>query len=326
MTWGATLFTRSCGTQSKLIHWSLFYLISEWAIRLAMLIYVPQRRTAAASRTWLLLIFLFPWPGLILYALFGRIYLPKRRIELQQRASRHIRTAQAQMGQRTPMHPDLPPTLTPLVRLAARLGDFEPFGGNRVELLTNYTESIDRLVADIDSAQHHVHLLSFIYGDDEVGHRVAEVLARVAKRGVECRVLMDAVGSKHALRRLAPKMRANGIEVLAMLPVNIFRRSSGRLDLRNHRKVAVIDGRVGYTGSQNIVNPEFVKGFPNEEIVLRLTGPVVLQLQAIFLADHYFETGGALDTSELLPDVAPSGHSIVKVIPSGPGYQRENGQ
>src|SRR5437016_12086474 len=147
MTWGATLFTRSCGTQSKLIHWSLFYLISEWAIRLAMLIYVPQRRTAAASRTWLLLIFLFPWPGLILYALFGRIYLPKRRIELQQRASRHIRTAQAQMGQRTPPHPDLPPTLTPLVRLAARLGDFEPFGGNRVALLANSTESIARLVA-----------------------------------------------------------------------------------------------------------------------------------------------------------------------------------
>ena len=119
------------------MHWSLVYLISEWAIRLVMLVYVPQRRSPAATRTWLLLIFLLPWPGLALYALFGRIYVPKHRLERQMRASQRIRAAQAQMGVRTFAHPKLPPNQASIVTLAARLGDFEPFGGNDVELLTD---------------------------------------------------------------------------------------------------------------------------------------------------------------------------------------------
>src|ERR1700730_1096943 len=91
--------------------WSLLYLLSEWAIRLTMLIYVPQRRSAAASRTWLLFIFLLPWPGLIIYVLFGRITVPKRRIAMQERASRFTRQAQAQIGSRVTVQPKLPATL-----------------------------------------------------------------------------------------------------------------------------------------------------------------------------------------------------------------------
>ncbi len=307
-------------------NWSLPYLISEWAIRLVMLVYVPQRRSAAATRTWLLLIFLLPWPGLTLYAVFGRIYLSKRRIARQLRASQRIRAAQAQMGVRAHIRPELAGDFAPIVALATRLGDFQPFGGNHIELLTDYNGAIARLVADIEQARHHVHLLYYIYGNDETGRRVAEALARAAKRGVQCRVLMDAVGSKPALARLAPRMRADGIEVQAMLPVGFFRRNAARFDLRNHRKIAVIDGQIGHTGSQNIVNPEFVKGFPNEELDLRVTGPVVAQLQAVFLADHYFEAGGQLEQPELFPELAPLGGSVAHVVPSGPGYQRENAQ
>lgn len=308
------------------MHWSLIYLISEWLIRLVMLVYVPQRRSTAATRTWLLLIFLLPWPGLVAYALFGRIYLPKRRIDQQLRASREIRKAQSQMGARPFAHPSLPPNLAPIVTLATKLGDFDPYGGNQVELLTDYAGAIDRLIADINHARHHVHLLFYIYGDDEAGHRVADALARAAKRGVACRVLMDAVGSKPALSRLAPRMRAEGIEVHAMLPVGLFRRNAARFDLRNHRKLAVIDAQIGYAGSQNIADPKFVKNFPNEELMLRLTGPAAVQLQAVFLADFYFETGLQLDQSELFPEVPGSGESIAQVVPSGPGYQRENAQ
>jgi cardiolipin synthase len=310
----------------KLIHWSLVYLISEWTIRLVMLVYVPQRRSAAASRTWLLLIFLLPWPGWGLYALFGRIYVPKRRIEQQQRASLRIRAAQEQMGGRSFSHPKLPPETEAIVKYAARLGDFEPFGGNRIELLDDYGGAIDRLVDDINQAHHHVHLLFYIYGDDETALKVTDALTRATKRGVKCRVLMDAVGSKQALRRLAPKMRADGIEVIEMLPVGFFRRNAARFDLRNHRKLAVIDGCIGYTGSQNIVNPEFVKGYPNEELLLRVAGPVVVQLQAVFLGDHYFEAGGQLEQPELFPDLASRGASTAQVVPSGPGYKHQNGE
>src|ERR1700761_3056614 len=110
------------------MHWSLPYLISEWVIRLIMLVYVPQRRTAAATRTWLLLIFLLPWPGLVLYALFGRIHVPRNRRDRQQRASRQIRAVQQQMVKNPGMTPALPPKVRPAANLATQLGDFEPMG------------------------------------------------------------------------------------------------------------------------------------------------------------------------------------------------------
>jgi cardiolipin synthase len=310
----------------SIYNWSLLYLLSEWAIRLIMLVYVPRERSAAAARTWLLLIFLLPWPGLILYGLIGRVYLPKSRIEQQRRASEQIRKVQDQIRNRIPTLPPLPPHLQPLAALATRLGDFEPFGGNTVELLTDYKGSLSRLIAEIDSARTHVHLLYYIYGDDDFGQRVTDALIRAAKRGVQCRVLLDAVGSKAALRRQAPQMRRAGIEVHAALQVKLFRRNSARFDLRNHRKIAVIDGAIAYTGSQNIVDGEFVPGFPNEELVMRVTGPVVAQLQAVFVADRFFETGTTLEQAQAFPDLPETGHTIAQVLPSGPGYQRDNGQ
>jgi cardiolipin synthase A/B len=306
--------------------WSLLYLISEWVIRLGMLVYIPQRRPAAAARTWLLFIFLLPWPGLLLYALVGRIYLPARRKALQERASRFIRQAQAQIGSRITSEPQLPANLEPVPGIARRLGDFAPFGGNALEILTDYAGTIDCLIADIDSAQHHVHLLFYVYEPDETGTRVTQALIGAAARGVQCRVLLDAFGAKRGLHRLAPAMRAAGIETVAVLPVGLFRRKAARFDLRNHRKIVVIDGHIGYIGSQNIVDAGFVKGYPNEELVVRLTGPAVAQLQAVFLADRYFETEDVLESPELVPEPVPVGNSEVQLVPSGPGYGRENGR
>jgi cardiolipin synthase len=308
------------------MHWSLVYLISEWVIRLTMLVYVPRQRTAAAARAWLLFIFLLPWPGIVLYALLGRIYLPKDRLARQERASQKIRLVQEQFLSQGHSLPSLPPNISPLAALAARLGDFEPLQGNEVELLTDYQASIQRLIADIEAARRHVHLLCYIFEDDETGRRVAQALAGAAARGVKCRVLLDAVGSKQALRTLAHKMRLDGIEVTALLPAGLFRRNAARFDLRNHRKIAVIDGAIGYSGSQNICDGEFVKGFPNEELMARLTGPAVWQLQAVFLADYYQETTTVLDGMEIFPQPARTGQSIAQALPSGPGYGRENSQ
>lgn len=301
-------------------------MISEWVIRLIMLVYVPRQRNAAASRTWLLFIFLLPWPGLLCYGLVGRIYLPKHRLQKQRSASEKIRLVQEQMVAQRGPRPVLPPNVTPLANLATRLGEFAPLGGNRVELLTGYAASIDRLIADIDAASNHVHLLYYIYDADATGRRVADALARAARRGVKCRVLMDAVGSKRALRQLARPMRGNGIEVTPLLQVGLFRRNAARFDLRNHRKIAVIDGKIGYTGSQNINNGEFVAGFPNEEMVVRVAGPVVWQMQAVFLADRFLETNTLLDDAESFPEPGRAGDTIAQIVPSGPGYRRENGQ
>ncbi len=299
---------------------------TNWIIRIVMLIYVPQRRSAAATRTWLLFIFLLPLPGLVCYLLFGRIHVPRFRKERQVRASFRIKEVQQQMGARMSAHPPLPGELIPAATLAQHLGDFEPMGGNTVELLPDYAGSLDRLVADIDAATHHVHLLFYIFENDATGRRVADATLRATKRGVKCRVLMDAVGSKRGLARLAPEMREGGVDVHAMLPVGLFRRNAARFDLRNHRKIAVIDARIGYIGSQNIADPAFVPDYPNEELVVRVTGPVIDQLQAVFLADQYFETGAAIPEKELFPDQPCAGPTTAQVVPSGPGYRHENGQ
>jgi len=245
---------------------------------------------------------------------------------MQERASKFIREAQAQIGARVTVEPALPAALQCIPALARQLGDFETLAGNNVELLPDYSGTIDRIIADIEAAKQHVHLLFYIFLADQTGQRVAAALERAATRGVSCRVLLDAVGSRRGLERLAPKMRSSGVEVLEMLPVGLFRRNAARFDLRNHRKIVVIDGRVGYTGSQNIVNPEFVKGYPNEELMVRVTGPVVAQLQAMFLADHYFETGKVFSPGELFPKLDYTGNSPAQLVPSGPGYGRENGR
>jgi cardiolipin synthase len=309
-----------------MIDWSFLYLCSEWAVRLTMLLYVPQRRSASAARTWLLFIFLLPWPGLAIYALVGRIRVPALRRKLQDQASEQIKKAQAQIGTQIVAQPDLPAQLQIIPEQVRRLGVFEPFAGNAFEFLRDYEGSIDRLIEDIDAAKRHVHLLTYIYRTDRIGRKVTDALKRAAKRGVVCRVLLDAVGSRVALNQFGPELREAGVEVRSMLPVGLFRRKGERFDLRNHRKISVIDGTIGYLGSQNIADPTFVKNFPNEELVVRFIGPVVSQLQATFLGDHYLETEEVLDRAELFPELKAAGDSAAQLLPSGPGYGQENGR
>lgn len=282
--------------------WGLLYVLSEWGIRLVMLVYVPNRRSAAAARAWLVLIFLVPWVGLVLYAFIGRIRYPAKRLAAEARAVSRIRAVQEEMRSLTAFQwPDMQDPAARNARLVERLGDFGPLAGNHIELLPEYQPAMERLVQDIDGAQHHVHLLFYIFAADATGQKVAAALQRAQARGVSCRVLMDAVGSAGGLRRLGPSLRRSGVEVLAALPVNFLRRNAARLDLRNHRKIAVIDGKIGYVGSQNIVDPGFIAAYPNEEMLVRVLGPVVVQLQAVFLADRYQETEARVDVAELLP-------------------------
>jgi cardiolipin synthase len=219
---------------------------------------------------------------------------------------------------------DVPERFAPLVVLAERLGDFTPVGGNAVELVSGYEEAIARLVQAIDAAGHHVHLLYYIFEPDRTGRAVAGALERAAGRGVRCRVLMDAAGSRPGLRALAPGLRRAGVEVLAAMP-----RSRGtRYDLRNHRKIAVIDARLGLVGSQNLVESYDYKGrgLMNEELVAVVRGPAVAQLQAILLADRSMETGEMLLDPELFEAPRGPGNVVVQALPSAPSYSMANGE
>jgi cardiolipin synthase len=225
------------------------------------------------------------------------------------------------------VRPNLQAETMATVRLAERLGHLPILGGNEAELIEDTDAVIDRLIHDIEHAERHVHLLFYIYADDAVGRRVAEALTRATHRGVKCRVLVDAVGSRPMLRHLAPIMRKRGIEVRSALPVGLLRRSFSRIDVRNHRKIAVIDGRVGYTGSQNIVHAAYgTKDLVWYDLTARLHGPITLALQTVFLEDWYFETDELLDEVGVFPEPINTGEVAVQALPSGPNYPTENYQ
>ncbi len=309
-----------------MLTWGTAYLIGEWLIRIVMLVYVPQRRTPASARAWLLLIFFLPELGLILYALIGRAYLPPRRLAQQARIIELMQSMpQRFSGMGSPARQSAP-EIAQAARLAHNLGSFDVASGNRIELLPDYQGSLDRLLNDIQGARRSVHLLYYIFADDNTGRRTAEAIEQAAKRGVSCRILLDSVGSRAALHKLAPQMRAAGVEVVPLLPLRVLRPGRVRLDLRNHRKIAVIDGEIGYVGSQNIVDDTANRGLTNEELVVRVVGPVVQQLQAVLLADRDQETGKAIMDDTLFPQPPAAGASAAQVLPSGPGHQAGNTQ
>ena len=297
--------------------------IVNWTIRLWAIWAVPRRRSPNAARAWLLLILVLPMVGFGLYSIFGRAYLPARRRERQARATAFIDDARKQAG--FPDVVEVEEARQPTAALVARLGAFPVVGGNRAELIDDYARFVDRLVADIDAARESVHLLFYIFEPDATGRRVADAVARAQARGATCRVLMDGMASTPGLKKLAPGLRAAGVEVLSLLRPGTRR---ARRDLRNHRKIAVLDGRIGYTGSQNLVDAYDYKGrgLTNEELMVRLEGPVVRQLQAIFLTDRFLETGKGMEGESPFPEPAALGTVRAQALPSGPTYEVENNE
>jgi hypothetical protein len=211
------------------------------------------------------------------------------------------------LGHPNMFHPAQDAAIAPGVHLAEKLGDLPILGGNTIEVLTDYDAILDRLAADIDQAQRDVHLLFYIISDDPVAGRVLAALERAAKRGVACRVLADALGSRgFRYEALAVRLREAGIEAMQTMRIAFIRERGARMDLRNHRKIAVVDGRIAYTGSLNLVDPTFKPGLTYEELMVRVTGPVVLELQAVFVQDWYLETGKPI-AEEAFPDPAVTG-------------------
>ena len=304
------------------LHPGVWLLAIDWSIRIAALWWIPAHARAGAARSWLLLVGFVPLFGLPLYLLFGHPWVSRRRRARHAKAVARIREVQRTL-QDLRGHP--PKSGELVAALVERTGGFMPLDGNRVALSDSYTQALADLVADIDGATREVHLLYYLMFDDAVGREVARALRAAAARGVRCRLLLDAVGAKPALRALAPSLRAAGVEVHGMYPGGLAWRRGARMDLRNHRKIAVIDGVIGHTGSQNLAAPEFVPGAPNRELVARVEGPVVAQLAAVFASDWYLETGEVLDVAMPGPlDMVST--STAQVLPSGPEYPFPNGR
>jgi cardiolipin synthase A/B len=305
-------------------HWGTIAIVADWVIRLLMLPIVPTRRSPEAAKGWLLLIFFLPWVGLVAYLLIGRPRLPRWRLErLREYLARVEPLRAGYLAVQGIAPPPVPAEYEPSVRLSTSLAQLPNFGGNAVELMTEYAGTLDRIVADLDSARETAHLAYYIFKDDESTAPVIAALGRAVTRGVRCRVLVDAFGSRPMIPQLLPRLRELGIEARAALP---FRwRKPERLDLRNHRKIVVIDGRISYTGSQNMVSPDFKPGLTYSELVARIEGPTAVQLQLVFGADWYEETAEFIG-DESFPPPCTAGDCPAQILPNGPASSTQRAQ
>jgi cardiolipin synthase len=197
-------------------------------------------------------------------------------------------------------------------------------GGNRISLLAEDDSAFDPVIAAIDAAGDHVHLLFYIWLADASGGRVAAAAIRAAERGVTVRVIVDAIGSRSFMR--SPwwaRMVEAGVECRAALPVGIpmMRALVHRLDLRNHRKIVLVDGAVAFTGSRNCADLAFrpkLRFSPWIDILVQAQGPVVRQMQTAFIVDWVDAGGEYLPRLLEVPGDEARGSVAAQVIPTGP--------
>ncbi len=314
--------------------WAGFIFVLDVVLTLAIVVrVVMSNRSVGASLAWIAVVFLFPILGPIIYLMIGELRLGSRRTKLLQRL-----LGPSQCRYRVLDRPDLGvdwerlgDEFEMLARAGKRMLQVPAVTGNQLELFPDWERVFDRLIDDIDSAQISCDLEFYIWQAEGRVEEVAEALVRASKRGVICRLLVDAIGSRRFLRsQSAARLRSSGVKIQSALPGGLWRLPFVRFDLRMHRKIVLIDDQIAWTGSLNMVDPRFFKQDSDVgqwiDAMARLEGPAVEALAITFQSDWYIETNS---TSDELPDVTGNqaihhvGTAAIQVLPSGPANQVE---
>jgi cardiolipin synthase len=270
-------------------------LYSVTALGVALVV-IAENRNPLKSIAWILVLILTPGVGLLAYFLFGQDNRKQRIISRRtyRRITREMAFPQSNLEMKA-LH-TLPPSLprsseatgADLIKLLQKTADTPPLQASDIRIFSSGHDKFDVFLADISQAKHHIHLEYYIFDDDYIGQLVREALIRKAKEGVAVRVLYDGVGSWSADRRFFREMQAAGIRVYAFLHVTVPLFYS-KVNYRNHRKIAVIDGRIGYVGGMNIAD-RYRTGLAWgiwRDTHLRFTGEAVRALQFAFAVDWY---------------------------------------
>jgi len=249
-------------------------------------------RDPASRITWVVVILALPVLGMAAYVLLGEVSIGRRRAERMREVIAALPRVQDAPGAHADaLRPVIPGRYAPLFTLGRTISGFDPVGGNRGVLLADSDATIDALVEDIDRAADHVHLLFYIWLPDHNGLKVAAALRRAAARGVACRAMADGLGSRLLIGSVHWRAMASaGVRLALALPIGnpLLRPFTGRIDLRNHRKIVVIDDCITYCGSQNCADPAFAikaRFAPWVDAVIRFQGPIARQNQTLFAAD-----------------------------------------
>ena len=248
-----------------------------------ILVIIFENRNPVKTIAWCMVLVFMPVIGLVLYILFGMDNRHRRLIKDEDLCRLKGMT---EMMQHNEIASEIPSQHRPLADMLHNMNKSQPLGGNNVRIITDFHTMSDSLVADIEGARHHINMLFFKFEDDDAGRRIADALIRKAEEGVQVRLIYDEAGNLMVPRRFYRKLRHHGIQVRGF--IRIFLPILSRdYNSRNHRKVVVIDGKVGYMGGMNIAQryAEGLKWGIWRDTHMRITGPAVSELQTSFLTD-----------------------------------------
>lgn len=290
--------------------------------------WVLMTKTDSTSAVaWCLLVLFLPFVGALSFFVFGyqhvnRPLKRKRKHKLRYRSP----TAPAQGDSQTePARIGFPRNSASdsLSRLASRCGAYPVTFGNEIDFYHDGGPAIDGMIEAIQGARHHIHILVFIFQPDNLGRQFIDLLAAKAREGVEVRLLYDAMGSLRLGGGLLRRLHEAGGKSSVFLPLNLFRRRL-QVNMRNHRKIIIVDGKVGFVGGLNI-GDEYLGRVARfgywRDTHIRVKGPAVCDLQRLFVEDWSFASGENVDaarTSEYFPVGADDGPYPVQVVDSGP--------
>lgn len=317
--------------------WQLALIALDYCFRIIALGWVPADRRPSSAMAWLLAIFLIPFVGILLFLLMGSPYVNRRRHRIQNEANEQLRT----LGKKEPDIPkgtELSEELTSLVHLNRELTGMPALHGTLVEMHGEYEESILAMARAVDEAKRYVNCEIYIMAWDKTTDPFFQALKRAVDRGVKVRVLYDHVGSMKypKSRKLGKRFTEAGFDWHLMLPLKPLRWRFRRPDLRNHRKLLVIDGSRAFMGSQNMIDSSYLvkknikEGRHWVDFMAELTGPVVNSLNSVFAVDWYSECGeklGLMPVDEFNEYIDEHdwdrGQELMQLIPSGPGFTTE---
>ena len=300
----------------------------EYAIKIVALGVIPENRRPSSSSAWLLLILFLPAIGLPLFLLIGSPYVAGRRAKVQRQANAVIRRGLAPRAA-IPEGLEIPANLVSLTTMNQRLTEFPVMAGETIAFHADYEESIASIVAAIDGAEVYVHLEMYILALDSTTEPLFDALAAAVKRNVEVRVLYDHLGSRKYVGHpeMNKRLTADGVDWRRMMPIDLLHGRWRRPDLRNHRKLVVIDGVRAFVGSQNMIDSSYLSkrnkrtGRHWIDLNVEVAGEIVASIDAVFRVDWYVESGEAVEVAvDPRPNEAASG---MQLVPSGPGYPSE---
>lgn len=309
-------------------------IVVDVLIKVAAIGFVPEGRRPSSSNAWLLLILFVPLVGLPLFLLLGSPLVNRRRQEIQARFNDRLDEGLAGLPT-IPAPGAVPDVWLDVVAMNRELTSLPVLTGANEGVETDYAASMASLAAAIDRAERFVHVEVFIVSWDDTTEPVFQALRRAVARGVECRLLLDHLGSLifPGYLRLGRRLDEGGIEWRRMLPVQPWRGRWRRPDLRNHRKLVVVDGRWALIGSMNLIEAEYGSarnhrtGRRWHEANVEVSGQVVASVEAVFAVDWFKETGDWLPaadhTVDLDPEPVGGSVSACQIVPSGPGFTTE---